>query len=426
MWRKPEGEPVYTKTPAHPILVGVVQHLPEGLPMNRSRRINRPAQATDDAAALRTILDASGDAAFVVDCGTRECLYVSVAVERMLGYQAAEFAAQIATPVAGSALFALAQELDERLRRLASSEQDGGHAACELDMTTSDGRPVAVKFMSAPVVNATGDIVSLGCLLRDQSQQRERAAQQKRFASMLNHEFRTPLSTIDGAIQRLEATSAHADEPTRQRYRKIAVAVDRLIAMLDEYLSPDRMAELGKERAPNAVAPNQLLEEAAAQARAAGREVRLALESLPASLRCDPAGLRLAMKVLVDNALMFSPAGSAIELAGRALSNGIEMTVRDHGPGVPEQDAARVFDKSYRGSNAAGLPGNGLGLYMARSVLEVHGGAIELVPTPAGGGLFKIFLPMTISDGKSIATDVISSDNRLKQAGVDATKAPQP
>jgi signal transduction histidine kinase len=266
----------------------------------------------------------------------------------------------------------------------------------------------------------------LAGIVRDQSGQREREAQQKRFASMLNHEFRTPLSTIDGAIQRLEATCAHADEPTRQRYRKIAVAVDRLIGMLDEYLSPDRLAGLGKTRSPNEVAPAQLLEEAAAPARAAGREVLLAVESLPPSLRCDPAGLRLAMKVVVDNALMFSPAGSKVELAGRAVANGIELTVRDHGAGVPQQDVARIFDKSYRGSNAAGLPGNGLGLYMARSVLEVHGGAIELVSHPAKGALFKIFLPMTIVRGKSIATDVISSDNRLNQAGVDAKQAPQP
>jgi signal transduction histidine kinase len=276
------------------------------------------------------------------------------------------------------------------------------------------------------VVDASGKAVSLAGIVRDQSVQREREAQQKRFASMLNHEFRTPLSTIDGAIQRLEATSPHADEPTRQRYRKIAVAVDRLIGMLDEYLSPDRMAGLGKTRAPNAVAPSQLLEEAAAQARAAGREVLLALQGLPPSLRCDPAGLRLAMKVLVDNALMFSPAGSPVELAGRTISSGIELTVRDHGAGVPEHDVARIFDKSYRGSNAAGLPGNGLGLYMAKSVLEVHGGALELVPSQGRGAMFKIFLPISIGDGKSIAMNESNSDNRLNQAGVDAKEAPQP
>src|SRR5206468_6424801 len=95
----------------------------------------------------------------------------------------------------------------------------------------------------------------LAGLVRDLSARRAREAEQKRFASMLNHEFRTPLSTIDGAIQRLEATCKDADESTRQRYRKIASATDRLIAMLDDYLSPDRMAALGRDRPANGVPP---------------------------------------------------------------------------------------------------------------------------------------------------------------------------
>jgi signal transduction histidine kinase len=323
-------------------------------------------------------------------------------------------------------LLALVDGLDERLRLFAAGDQRQQEAVRDMDATTPDGRTIPVSITTTLVLDESGKALSLAGIVRDQSAQRERDAQQKRFASMLNHEFRSPLSTIDGAIQRLEATSPHADEPTRQRYRKIAVAVDRLIGMLDEYLSPDRMAGLGTTRAPNAVAPTQLLEEAAAQARAAGREVLLALEGLPPSLRCDPAGLRLAMKVLVDNALMFSPAGSPVELAGRTISSGIELTVRDHGAGVPGHDVARIFDKSYRGSNAAGLSGNGLGLYMAKSVLEVHGGALELVPSQGRGAMFKIFLPISIGDGKSIAMNESNSDNRLNQAGVDAKEAPQP
>jgi signal transduction histidine kinase len=383
--------------------------------MNRSSSVNRPGSApdaTDDASAFRAIAELAGDAAFILDCANRTFRYLSPHAPQLLGDH--------------NLLLALVGGLDERLRLLAAGDERQRVAVHEMDVTSSDGLKFPVQITTTLVGGEPGEAVSMAGIVRDQSAQREREAQQKRFASMLNHEFRTPLSTIDGAVQRLEATSAHADEPTRQRYRKIAVAVDRLIGMLDEYLSPDRMAGIGKTRAPNGVAPSQLLEEAAAQARAAGREALLALESLPPSLRCDPAGLRLAMKVLVDNALMFSPSGSPIELAGRTLPNGIELTVRDHGAGVPEQDAARIFDKSYRGSNATGLPGNGLGLYMARSVLEVHGGAIELASPAGTGALFKIFLPIVIGDGKFVAIDVSNSDNRLKQAGVDAKEAPQP
>ena len=85
------------------------------------------------------------------------------------------------------------------------------------------------------------------------------AAQQKKFASMLSHEFRTPLATIDGAIQRLVSTSKDADEATRKRYVKIQTAVDRLLAMIADYLSPERMAAIGRERAADGIAPLALL-----------------------------------------------------------------------------------------------------------------------------------------------------------------------
>jgi signal transduction histidine kinase len=267
--------------------------------------------------------------------------------------------------------------------------------------------------ISTLLLDEAGAPRSLAGIVRDLSARRAREREQKRFASMLNHEFRTPLSTIDGAIQRLEALGANADEPTRQRYRKIAAATDRLIAMLDDYLSPERMAELGRQRRENGVAPRLLLEELVAQARVAGRPVELQAGELPAMLRGEPAGLRLALKVLLDNALRYTPAGSALAVLGRRQGNGVELALQDKGPGVPPADLPRIFDKGYRGSNTAGLPGSGLGLYMARSVVEVHGGTLQHVAPPAGGAEFRLWLPAQDDAlGKSLASSATSSDNR--------------
>jgi signal transduction histidine kinase len=269
-----------------------------------------------------------------------------------------------------------------------------------------------VEVTSTLLLDATGRAQALAGIVRDQSAQHARERQQKRFASMLNHEFRTPLSTIDGAIQRLEATNANADEPTLQRYRKIANATDRLIAMLDDYLSPERMAELGRQRQANTVAPRLLLEELVAQVRVAGRPVTLLADELPAQLRGEPAGLRLALKILLENALRYTPAGSALVVLGRRAGNGVELALRDAGAGVPPADLPRIFDKGYRGSNADGLPGSGLGLYMARSVAEVHGGTVEHVAPPEGGAEFRLWLPAQDAPGKGLASSVTSSDNR--------------
>jgi signal transduction histidine kinase len=86
--------------------------------------------------------------------------------------------------------------------------------------------------------------------------------------------------------------------------------------------------------------------------------------------------------------------------------------VRDDGPGVASEDAPRIFDKFYRGKNAAGLPGSGLGLYMARSVVEVHGGTLEHAQAPQGGAEFRIWLPAQGATGKKLAPAGPSIDNQ--------------
>jgi signal transduction histidine kinase len=162
--------------------------------------------------------------------------------------------------------------------------------------------------------------------------------------------------------------------------------------MLDEYLSPDRMAAIGKVRQPNTVGARELLDAGVKQVREAGREAAVEAEEMKLGLRGEPEGLRLALKVLVDNALLFSPAGSQVTLGARVSGSGVEFTVRDAGAGVPVEDAQHIFDKGYRGSNAAGLPGSGLGLYLARSIVDVHGGMLRLGKLE-GGAEFRLWLP---------------------------------
>ena len=247
-----------------------------------------------------------------------------------------------------------------------------------------------------------------------EAERQELAAQQKKFASMLSHEFRTPLSTIDGAVQRLEMTGAHHDEGTRKRYRKIQTAVDRMLAMLDEYLSPDRMASIGRERQPNEINPATLLESAAEQARARRIQVSARSEGLPQWMRCDPAGIRLCLEILIDNAIKYTEANSPIELIGKmATEGGVELLVRDRGAGLPEAELARVFDKAYRGGNVGAVAGSGLGLYLARSIADVHGGTVTARNVPESGMEFRIWLPVTNYAGKSLAQVSGSSDNSL-------------
>jgi signal transduction histidine kinase len=343
---------------------------------------------------FRQIAEINGDVAWIVDCPSGALNYLSPAAEGLFGYGRDAIAAAIFdSSLAEPALFAICTGLAERLQRFADGD------ATRLQLLDEQGLPD-----------------SLVGIVRNVSERREREAEQKRFASMLNHEFRTPLSTIDGAIQRLESTGSNADEPTRQRYRKIGAAVDRLIEMLDQYLSPDRMQAIGRKLQATSASPQQLLEEAAALARQAGREATVLASDLPQEIRCEPAGLRLALKVLIDNALQYTPNSAVITLSGNRAEGGIELLASDNGPGVPPNESELIFAKGYRGANAAECgPGSGLGLYMARSVIEVHGGNLTVHKPPTGGAAFRIWLPAQGGAGKKVASDGHSSDNSLDQ-----------
>ncbi|RJG21691.1 PAS domain-containing sensor histidine kinase [Massilia cavernae] len=360
---------------------------------------------------FRTIAELRGDVAWIVDCATGLPGYISPHAGVQLGYALPDFHDQLAHGGDGP-LAELCGGLAERLRRFAEGDQSRLRLVREFELPRGDGdTSTPVEVTSMLVLDDQGEPHRLVGTIRDLSAQRAVEAGQRSFASMLNHEFRTPLSTIDGAIQRLEATGADADEPTRQRYRKIAMAVDRMAAMLDQYLSPDRIASTGHKPRDNHAEPRRLLEEGAGIARAAGRSATVSGDGLPGAIRCAPDGLRLAIRVLVENAVQYSPEDSVIELAGAQTADGIELLVRDHGPGVPTAETGRIFDRFYRGSNAGSRPGSGLGLYMARSVVDVHGGSLSVRNLDNRGAEFRLWLPLQ-GVGKKVARGKTNSDNR--------------
>jgi signal transduction histidine kinase len=98
--------------------------------------------------------------------------------------------------------------------------------------------------------------------------------------------------------------------------------------------------------------------------------------------------------VLADNAVKYTPPGTEIRLCcRRSALAGIEFLVSDNGPGIPEDELPHLFDKFFRGRNAARHSGTGIGLYLARSVVISHGGSLTARNLPGGGAEFRVWLP---------------------------------
>lgn len=274
--------------------------------------------------------------------------------------------------------------------------------------------------LRAALVAAQQDAERLRSVAAAAATVREEASQleYQRFTAMLSHEFRTPLATIDGVIQNLEMTADDVPLATRKRYRKMGSALQQLLALVDDHLSPQRMAGIGRARAANHISAQALLEGALAQADGSRHRITLQMDRLSAvMLRVEPDAMRMCLQVLLDNAVNHVPSGGNIELIGRlAPQGGIEIVVQDDGPGVAAQDQAHIFDKFFRGSNAGAHAGSGLGLYIAKSMVEAQGGTLTLQKSLADGAAFVIWLPAGVAAGKFLASVACNSDNSVAQA----------
>jgi two-component system, OmpR family, phosphate regulon sensor histidine kinase PhoR len=355
-------------------------------------------RARQGEARFKLLAEHAVDAGWIVDCASQELLYLAPQAAAGFGLDPVQLKNQLtdALPARIAALLAGDAACRRQTGQWSRPGPDGAELALEIHSTLIDG----ADGKPALLVGVLRDVSAL-----DRERQRQEQAE-RRFASMLSHEFRSPLSTIDGAVQRLEMTAGEADEGTRKRYRKIGAAVERLLELIDQHLSPERMATLGRARQPDTLDPRALLEVAAEAARAAAplHTVSLRAGALPERLRCDPEGMRVCLQVLLDNAANYAPAGTEIELAGALVAEGgVEFLVLDRGPGVAPDEAELVFDKGFRGRAAAGRPGSGLGLYMARALVDAHGGALTVGHRAGGGAAFRIWLPLPPPAGKNLA-----------------------
>ncbi len=228
------------------------------------------------------------------------------------------------------------------------------------------------------------------------------ARQSEEFKSTLldaiAHEFKTPLTSIKAA-----STSMLADALTPQ-FRELAAIIDEETDRMNQLVTEAvRMSQIdaGKIRLEReSVAVAELLPKVLENfdSQAAGRNLRFnPAPNLP-RISADPELLSLALRQLIDNALKYSPPGSPIGVVADLEGDRVVIRVHDRGPGIPERERERVFDKFYRRPSAsgsgAGVPGTGLGLYIAREILRTHGGDLWIESEPGEGSEFCAALPV--------------------------------
>jgi len=227
--------------------------------------------------------------------------------------------------------------------------------------------------------------------------ERQVVEQQKTFISMVSHEFRTPLTIIDGNAQIIERRGSTLAPPMlKHRAVTIRGAVDRLIQLIETILSAHMMEQgrLEIHRAPCSLSKIILDTVAEQQDVSPRHRIRTNIKGVPETLQLDERFMRHMMVNLLANAVKYSPSSPDIDVAAFVDAGQVVIEVQDHGVGIPESELPRIFTKYYRASTSGGIPGSGLGLNLVRQFVELHGGTIGLQSKVGMGTVVTVQLPL--------------------------------
>ncbi|MFE5713201.1 sensor histidine kinase [Streptomyces sp. NPDC056501] len=223
------------------------------------------------------------------------------------------------------------------------------------------------------------------------------------------HELRTPLTSLRTNVELLARSeeTGRAIPPDDRRALMASVKAQMtelaaLIGDLQELARPDTVRP-----GPLEVVPlHSILRSALDRARLRGPELTFVTDLAPWYVRAEPAAIERALVNVLDNAVKFSPPRATVEVT---LMRG-ELTVRDHGPGIPPDELPHVFDRFWRSPSARSLPGSGLGLSIVARTVHQAGGSASLAPAPGGGTVATVRLPgaPTPPPGSSAAPESVA------------------
>jgi two-component system phosphate regulon sensor histidine kinase PhoR len=235
-------------------------------------------------------------------------------------------------------------------------------------------------------------------LFQDLTELRDLQTTRRELIGNISHEFRTPLAGIKAMVETLSGGAADDKKTARDFLTRIDSEVDRLTQLVAELTELSRI-ETGKaELKLEPVNLNQLADEVIAQLSPQAERQKLTItRELAADLPPVPADkdrVRQVITNLVHNAIKFTPPGGKIKIITRTLEGSAVVDIGDTGIGIPKEDLPHVFERFYKGDKARAGEGTGMGLAIAKHVVEAHGGNIWVESEEGKGATFSFSLPL--------------------------------
>jgi PAS domain S-box-containing protein len=269
----------------------------------------------------------------------------------------------------------------------------------EGDLYRLDGMTLGIAITYAPLLSVEKQLVNIIANVRDITNFRRAQEMQSVFISTVSHELKTPVALIKGYAGTLRREDANWDLATmRDSLAVIEEEADRLAELIENLLAASKLQaqrmqlDLGDVHLDRLAA--QVIERFKTQTQLHQFELDFPADFPVVS--ADEVRLRQVLDNLVSNAIKYSPEGGTIRIGGEVDPKHVTVYVRDQGVGISAHDQEHIFERFFRvdGALSRATQGTGLGLYLAKAVIDAHGGSIHVTSKPGVGSTFYFTIPL--------------------------------
>lgn len=347
---------------------------------------------------LTAILESIADGVLVLD-KEKKILLVNNAALSMSGFTSIEL---IGFPYAEKLKFVFAQSGEENRDFVNNVFEKGEPAKMEspTDLITKDGTRLAVADSAAPIHDSEGKFMGVVIVFRDVTREREIDKMKSEFVSLASHQLKTPLTAIKYLLELITGPEAEIGKKERETINMLGESTERLVKLVDDLLDVSRI-ETGRKFniIPTRNNLNQLISEVVEEQKPIAERKHIVINmQLDATANMDLAidkdKMYQVFKNLLSNAVKYSKDESSVEIQTEKEELFVRVHFIDHGIGIPEKDQPRIFEKLFRADNAQihTDDGTGLGMYIAKAIVEAHGGTIAFTSKEGEGTTFTVSL----------------------------------